>query len=89
GWGLFRRFRGIFLARHLFHHPHEADGVEKAQHQNESLGCPATLVATLLASTAFDTISTGLGAHERGLLCSASAPAIDGTDAANSCASVV
>jgi hypothetical protein len=33
GWGLYLHFRGIFLAHHLVHHPHKADGVEKAQHQ--------------------------------------------------------
>jgi hypothetical protein len=38
GWGLFKRFRWISLALHLFHHPHEADGVEKAQHQNLRFG---------------------------------------------------
>jgi hypothetical protein len=31
-------FRGILLAHHLVHHPHEADGAEKAQHQNLRFG---------------------------------------------------
>jgi ADP-heptose:LPS heptosyltransferase len=34
GWGLSGLFRRISLARHLLHHPHEADGVEKAQRRN-------------------------------------------------------
>jgi hypothetical protein len=38
GRGLFRRFRGIFLALHLFHHPHERS-VDLITHSPEASGC--------------------------------------------------
>jgi hypothetical protein len=31
-------FFRLFLARHLVHHPHKADGVQNAQNQNLPIG---------------------------------------------------
>jgi len=56
GWGLFACFRRIFLAHHLVHHPHKADGV-RAHHPTPCLTLAVTIAALLLLAHSTDACS--------------------------------